>query len=491
MIFQRISIWTVIAGIVLFFVSVGWADVPAPPVNQTLGMVDVLMRDRTEASCRSCHDSGLPSRHHLLYGAAMASAGEGYPYVGFWGRRTAASNPDFDGDGVVDSAYTCLTCHGDTFTVERNCTTCHTQSPHHTTADAVARHCTECHGSIVDDYDDNHYIPGYEPSDVTPFPSATLARPNQGSNGEGSCDFCHDSDGLPTPVIQKNWMLHHETYLDLQPTFSCSWCHNMSLPDNTRIRTCEECHGPDSLHNIQADSPNDDNPGDVVIGGEDAGYGHTGRDAGPGDSDCWGCHAFPIATSAPVSGPVVPTVYNTGGAVVQAGTDTVVELVGAAFTNMAGKTLFESDAVLCAPDGSSVTLTPSAIDQGSLTVTIPANTAPGIYRLQAVKTDSAGKPMASNPAVITVVPEVTIGDASSVNGVVTIEGSGFAGYAGGSGTSVTGTIGSATLEATVISWSDTMIRADFGETSVQEVTVNSVFGTDTHEVRAERDWRQR
>jgi hypothetical protein len=30
----------------------------------------------------------------------------------------------------------------------------------------------------------------------------------------------------------------------------------------------------------------------VVVGGEDAGYGHVGRDAGVGDSDCWGCHGF-------------------------------------------------------------------------------------------------------------------------------------------------------------------------------------------------------
>ena len=45
---------------------------------------------------------------------------------------------------------------------------------------------------------------------------------------------------------------------------------------------CEKCHGPESLHNIQADSPNANNLGSVVVGGEDAGYGHVGRDAGPG-----------------------------------------------------------------------------------------------------------------------------------------------------------------------------------------------------------------
>jgi hypothetical protein len=41
------------------------------------------------------------------------------------------------------------------------------------------------------------------------------------------------------------------------------------------IRVCEGCHGPDSLHNIQADSPKTPT-GTLVVGGEDAGYGHVG-----------------------------------------------------------------------------------------------------------------------------------------------------------------------------------------------------------------------
>jgi hypothetical protein len=38
-----------------------------------------------------------------------------------------------------------------------------------------------------------------------------------------------------------------------------------------------------------------------------------------------------------------------------------------------------------------------------------------------------------------------------------------------------------TVEATIISWSDTMIEADFGSCP-NEVTVAAVFGTDTSEV---------
>jgi hypothetical protein len=78
------------------------------------------------------------------------------------------------------------------------------------------------------------------------------------------------------------------------------WCHELSSTGDYKIRDCERCHGPDSLHNIQVDSTNADNIGTIVIGGEDAGYGHVGRDAGPGDSDCWGCHGF---SSAPLPDP--------------------------------------------------------------------------------------------------------------------------------------------------------------------------------------------
>jgi len=67
----------------------------------------------------------------------------------------------------------------------------------------------------------------------------------------------------------------------------CNICHDyatvgeQSGPNfDSAIRVCEKCHGPESLHNIQADSDGD---GLVVVGGELARYGHVGRDAGPGD----------------------------------------------------------------------------------------------------------------------------------------------------------------------------------------------------------------
>jgi hypothetical protein len=317
--------------------------------------------------------------------------------------------------------------------------------------------------------------------------------------GAGSCSYCHDTDGIldangdPAGTIWDNHTLHHEIGLPYMVSDGaggtmpkCNACHapayhDQSGPDfDISIRTCERCHGPGSLHNIQADSPNASNPGTVVIGGEDAGYGHVGRDAGPGDSDCWGCHGFDFSRAvAPGSGPIIPTVYSSDLTTIGAGTDTPVTLSGSSFTNVSGGTEYTSDVALTAADGSSLILTPDLMDDESLAVTIPADTPAGNYNLQAVKGE-----FASNPAVISIRPDVVITEVTGRE-TVTISGSGFGGHAAGSGTSVTGTVThkgvTMTVEATIVSWSDTTIEADFGSRP-DEVTVNSVFGSAASEV---------
>jgi hypothetical protein len=124
---------------------------------------------------------------------------------------------------------------------------------------------------------------------------------NSRGNGAGGCNYCHDQDALDPPTIRTNSDLHHGTGLGADST-KCEWCHDFGMPLDMQIRECQDCHGPDSLHNIQADSTNAGNIGTIVIGGEDAGYGHVGRDAGIGDSDCWGCHGFSPSPS-PDPGP--------------------------------------------------------------------------------------------------------------------------------------------------------------------------------------------
>jgi hypothetical protein len=334
-----------------------------------------------------------------------------------------------------------------------------------------------CHGDVVDNFDDGHDIPTYSPSLVTPTRSQGDGMPlNSRNNGAGACNYCHDDDGLATPVILDNQNLHHgRNWANFFPV-KCDWCHDFGLPFEEQIRVCESCHGPDSLHNIQADSPNLANPGTLVVGGEDAGYGHVGRDAGPGDSDCWGCHGFTMA-SAPGTGPIIPSVYHSDSPVIDAGSDTGVMLTGTSFTNITGTTEYLSDAELTASDGSSVVLMADSVDLGELVVTIPGDTAPGNYDLRAVKED-----FASNPAVISIVPKVKITKATG-GGKVTIVGSGFGGYAAGSGTAVTGTISGGTVEATIVSWSETKIKAEF-DSRPDDVTVTSVFGSASSEVAA-------
>jgi hypothetical protein len=170
---------------------------------------------------------------------------------------------------------------------------------------------------------------------------------------------------------------------------------------------------------------------------------------------------------APGSGPIIPTVHAADRKVIDAGTNTAVTLTGASFTNITGANQYVSDVALTAADGSSVTLTPDLLDQGSMSVTIPGETAPGNYDVRAVKEAAGGS-------------------------TVTISGSGFAGYAAGSGTSVTGTVTTVrggrkktkTVDAAIVSWSDTAIEADFGVGTIPNaVTVNSVFGSDTSQIR--------
>jgi hypothetical protein len=299
--------------------------------------------------------------------------------------------------------------------------------------------------------------------------------------GAGACGYCHDDTALGmwgfSEYLPSFVTLHHDSLPD-GDWDSCAWCHEGGFGDAHDIRLCEACHGPKSLHNIQADSPKAPT-GTVVVGGELAGYGHVGRDAGPSDSDCWGCHGFKFAAVAPGSGPTVPTVYGADRTVIVAGTDATLVLTGASFVSTMGNTVYEAAVKLTADDGSSVTLQPEVVaDEGMLAVTIPGTTAPGNYRLRALKVD-----LASNPAVISVVPKARISRATSVRKTVTITGSGFAGYAAGLGTSVTGTTSKGrTVKGTIVSWKEGKIVANFSSLP-SRVTVSTVYGRATSSVR--------
>ena len=309
---------------------------------------------------------------------------------------------------------------------------CHTASPHHQTPAAIGGDCVSCHGDLVDNIDDGHYIPTSPPSDTTPSPrTVTAFRSTAVAMVRAPATIV-----MTTTVWKRRSSAIPESF-----TTAClgmgPWivvCATTIGIDPLNIRSCEGCHGPDSLHSIQADSPAEGNIGTIVVGGELAGYGHVGRNAGPGDSDCWGCHGFALCFRT-FSQPLDPDGLQRrpGSRPRRNGHDGRCARCG--IHQFGGGTLYESDIRLTAADGSSVILEPDLIlDHGTMVVTIPRNTRPGNYNLRAVK---AG--FASNPAVISVVPWVRISRAV-YQGKVTILGTGFGGYAEGSATSVTGTI---------------------------------------------------
>ena len=548
------TVLAIVVTVVIMLLSSGTvgANIPAPPVNQTLGFYDTIFNNLTEDDCRVCHDdpgiSGPTSnvdRHHLLYGDVLregvcsvnsnaclsdancnagicsstgapcavdpdcpdAGIGEtcGEVCIG----ETVAPVLDTNQDGVDDTNYSCLSCHpyvdvgGEiTFQVIRDCLQCHIQIPgegsvHHLTptaqgtdsplGDPNVGDCTPCHGSLVDDIGDSHVIPIYSPSLVTPKPSGGEALPlNSRGTGAGGCDYCHDSGNNTTPPVQvyTNSETHHSTGVFISETGvinedTCSWCHNMALPDEYQIRVCEGCHGYESLHNIQVDSD-----GDCCVdpGAELAGYGHIGADDPTGDSDCWGCHGFTTA-SAPGLGPIVPFISSADVLVIPAGTDAAVTLSGSSFTNTIGAFEWRSSVALTGEDGSSTVLTPDAMDACSLTVTIPGSTAVGNYEVRAVKNDTA-----SNPVVISITPPTVISsiDCNEQSGAITITGSGFSERPAGTESYINVKENGTPLN--IISWTDTEIQAS-GASCGGVITVNTLYASsDTSACGCEGDF---
>lgn len=417
--------------------------------------------------------------------------------------ETVAPDTDSDQNGISDTVYQCLNCHLEDTTggiikllVWRDCMLCHVQIPgeasvHHLTPTAQGTNsplgnpfvgdCTPCHGTLVDDIGDGHIIPAYEPSLVTPVPSGGDGLPlNSRGNGAGACDYCHD-DGTDTAsgvVVFANKDTHHNTGVFMNEhgvvnNGKCLWCHGVIPPVISQgIRYCEKCHGYESLHNIAIDSNTGclfGDPGcEVIIGGETAGYSHVGN-----NNDCWGCHGFAQA-AAPGAGPATPYLLGTDTLGSTSGLDTTVTLAGAALTNLVGSYRWLSDITMTAADGSSTTLTPASVTSNQMSVTIPAATAPGNYRLRAVK----GTYAASNPIVISVRPNVVISgsECDRKKGTLTITGSGFGEKPAGTDEYINVQVNGNTVNVT--SWSDTQIRASVsGCQNNAAITVNALMGS--------------
>ncbi|HBA73014.1 MAG: hypothetical protein A2X82_16370 [Geobacteraceae bacterium GWC2_55_20] len=233
------------------------ANIPAPPADQDLGLWDRTINNMSEADCRGCHGNVVNELHHKL---------------------------------ITTKKLSCFTCHkldyisgSWQFEPFRDCLHCHSQiagqaSVHHIGQTAQEGNCAACHGSLVQNRDDGHYIPTYGESMVTPRPSE-----GTGTNGKGACDYCHSwgNDLGTSELVYANKETHHGTGLGYD-TNKCTWCHDSQAGAGLKIRSCEQCHAPQSLHNIQLDTNSD---GNIIPGAELPYKGHIGN-----NEDCLGCH---------------------------------------------------------------------------------------------------------------------------------------------------------------------------------------------------------
>lgn len=79
---ETVSFLGVILGMVLILSDSGLAEIPAPPVNQQIGIQDSLFYNLRAADCRLCHanldafpvdPATIPDRHHLLMNTPIGS----------------------------------------------------------------------------------------------------------------------------------------------------------------------------------------------------------------------------------------------------------------------------------------------------------------------------------------------------------------------------------------------------------------------------------
>lgn len=529
---QRIKLGLLLAvALLLTFSFSAYAEIPPPPVNQNLGIPDTVFDNIQEDDCRVCHNQNppidavdptyLPDRHHLLVDTPIPP-------------NSSAPNGDPNGDGL----YECLSCHTEVwnpvifayqFAPFRDCNLCHAQQAgeptvHHATDKAQGGDCQACHGSFVDnglldddgdgirnaiDYDDavnpmNGWVPLYQPSIVSPWPSG---KPNggdggppneggikdEGDLGAGNCNYCHNTVALPgvkpSPTIDpasgvlvyQNDDTHHSTGFILDSS-KCNWCHSQGDPTAgpLSIRTCENCHGIPSVHNIQLGLDKSDTGPGITPGQEPAWNGHIGE-----QKDCWGCHGNNgVILSAPSSGPITPFITSLSSSSFVEGSATPLTINGEGFINSiqnpttgAYDIKLDCDVKLVDGNGQVTILEPVSVTPTEIEVMMPADVAAGSYLLSAEK-----GPRSSNPKTVLVTKAVAITAADCNAGVVTINGSGFSTHANAAdaGTNVS----SGGQMGVINSWSDDQIVVYFGSCPA-DIQVAALFGDATAAVQSD------
>jgi hypothetical protein len=196
-------------------------------VPQKIGFLDVKFANLDKEQCQECHGDSMVEEHHSTSNAVSGNC------VACHSVRTQAGNV-----GV---------------SLERNCITCHEQSPHHITETAKNKECTACHNSPgVSDYSTE--VPSYQPSQVTPTASNCRlchgegvvdgrqiadARGTHHGISFGDCKACHDEIDLSTDQEQSD-----EISVNIRV---CERCHNVKVlhevVDHVETGACAVCHG--------------------------------------------------------------------------------------------------------------------------------------------------------------------------------------------------------------------------------------------------------
>jgi hypothetical protein len=363
-----------------------------PPVNQNIGFYDRDFLWFESTDCLGCHDptttdpttvSDVVSlRHHIKLPPGP----------------------------LIIRKSLCTPCHWPDGTgfmrVILDCPTCHTSEPHHKSAPTQARQCAACHGSVVNNFDDGHYIPTYKKSITTPDPICrTWNDAAHTTCASGGCRACHVASTSVTPNTSNNVQTHHGTGLgqggagSRNPLEQCGWCHNIKALDGVPtpaidMRTCETCHGPTSLHAIQYNG-NRGSPG----------FGHVGA-----SFDCWGCHGhFFVYALPPSFGPTIPTIDFCEPLESVAGVPTQVCCTGQSITNTVVEQYrtYHPTVVLSRLDDArsevaSLVITPITFRESEVcfTATLPA----GIYNVRINKDYQGSLEVKSNVLPIVVRP---------------------------------------------------------------------------------------
>ena len=437
-------------GLVLLMQTLVFALVPPPPVNQNMGMYDTLFADFAESGCRDCHNSGVPDTHHNLVSTGEYGCTNCHPVL-----------PDGSGITMVRD---CVQCHDATFngmTIGR---------PHHETQAATDGHCKVCHGSLVDDYDDGHYIATYPPTMMTPDTKFRAVNQTSGRKW-GGCEACHEQNLTTSPVIADNNKTHHRlgnlSGFVNNDNSKCTMCHDLhnATYGSDSIRYCERCHGVPSLHNIQWDFVNTSSL---------SGYGHIGP------NDCVGCHASWVAGSlAPGADIIIPTIDSLSTNDVLEGNAQMLTIYGDNFVTTVGG-VTRSSVVVVTGGASDITIIPTSISPNEIVVTLPP-LSKGLYGIHLHKDGN----VESNTRPLVSVPNVVINSVIKTSTTITITGSGFGTYDPVYDNFVNVVIkkGNTLRSVQITNWSDTSITVTSSDAKTGDTaTVNSVYGTNSSKI---------